>query len=52
MNAAQEIADIDRLIEEARRDLLNGRYEARDTVRRLQADRQRANARALAELRA
>ena len=48
--AQNDIADIDRLIGDAKRDLLNGKYEARDMIKRLQVMRQQANARAVAEV--
>lgn len=45
-----ELQIIDRLIDEAKRDLAAGRYEARETIWRLKILRQEANARAVAAL--
>lgn len=46
----QEIALINRLIAEAKRDLQFQKYEARETIKRLERQRAEANARAVAAI--
>ena len=50
MTPTQELAQINILIENAKRDLLDGRYEARDTIKQLQKLRMAVNDRCLDEI--
>ena len=50
MTPTQELAQINILIENAKRDLLNGRNEARDTIKQLQKLRMAANDRCVDEI--
>ena len=50
MTPTQELAQINILIENAKRDLLNGHHEARDAIKQLQKLRMAANDRCVDEI--
>ena len=50
MTPTQELTQINTLIENAKRDFRNGRYEARDTIKQLEKLRTAANDRCVDEI--